>query len=142
MTQVDELQRFNPQSNTSGIHSQSLTEDQKASLREILAKYDPENFSNIDRGSMRRDMRMAALYPSRELFQILEEAGFSRPANKTIPGTAETIDTSRRPDGTLMELLQQFKIGGLSEQEFASEVEQVKQRQAVSIGEMIDSTIA
>ena len=139
--QINETQGFNPQDLFSRMQTQPLTEDQTAQLGEILAKYDPENFSNKDRASMRKDMRMAALPPSQELFRMIEDAGFSRPVGKGALRGGVISNAAHNKNSTLMELLQDFRAGKLSDDEFATEVELVKHQLGVSIGEMIDNTI-
>jgi hypothetical protein len=139
--QVTEVQGFNPQELISNMRTQALTEDQIAATKEILAKYDPENFSNADRAAMRKDMRTAALPPSQELFQMIEDSGFTKPVGKGALRGGVISNAARNKHTTLMESLQAFRDGKISDEEFAIEVERVKDQLGVSIGEMIDNTI-
>ncbi len=137
---VTDTSGFNPQEIFARMQTQPLNEAQKTQLTEILAKYDPENFSNHDRAKMRKDLRMAAIPPSQQTFQILEDAGFSKPVGKgALRGGV--ISHAARNKSTLMELLDELKAGEITDKEFANQVEDIKQELGVSIGEMIDNTI-
>ena len=84
---------------------------------------------------------MAALPPSQELFQMIEDTGFSLPVGKGALRGGLISHAAQNKDSTLMDLLREFRAGKLTEDEFAAGVEQVKQQLGVSIGEMIDNTI-
>ncbi|MCP4214231.1 MAG: hypothetical protein GY765_06220 [bacterium] len=59
-----------------GPEGHRLTEDQKGVLEEILAGYDPTNFSSDDEKAMRTELRDAGIFPGRELGTALDNAGF------------------------------------------------------------------
>lgn len=67
-----------------------LTEDQKSAAEDILSQYDPESLSDDDVDAIKQQLRDAGIGPSRELKDLLEEAGFDaeqfRPQGPGGPG--------------------------------------------------------
>ena len=55
----------------------SLTETQKKTLQEIIAKYDMENMTDSDFESLVSDLKEAGIRPSAEVDSILEETGLN-----------------------------------------------------------------
>ena len=102
-----------------------MTEEQKSGMEEILAKYDPENFTAEDMKSMRKELQEAGVPPSREGMQMMREAGFQmRPPQNgmSLLDVEDGQETSRTgtSKGELWELYQQLKTGEIGEEEFLS----------------------
>jgi hypothetical protein len=56
--------------------SAKLSEEQKSAAEEILAQYDPEALSEEDVDAIKQQLRDAGIGPSRDLKDLLQEAGF------------------------------------------------------------------
>lgn len=67
-----------------------LSDEQKSAAEEILAQYDPDDLSEEDVDAIKQQLRDAGVGPSRELKDLLQEAGFDaerfRPAGPGGPG--------------------------------------------------------
>ncbi|BBD08147.1 hypothetical protein [Desulfovibrio ferrophilus] len=100
-----------------------MTEEQKTTAEEILAKYDPENMTRDDMLAMRKEFHEAGIPRSRELQQMLQESGFKGPRKENenaLQAQGNQFGTKR---GALWQLYQQFQSGELNEEEF---IEQIK----------------
>ena len=67
------------------IQRHGLTDDQRTSLEEILAKYDPENMTKEEMESLRTELREAGIPRCREVGQAMKEAGFAPPEGQGDP---------------------------------------------------------
>lgn len=56
--------------------SAKLSEEQKSAAEEILAQYDPDSLSDDDVDAIKQQLRDAGVGPSRDLKDLLQEAGF------------------------------------------------------------------
>ena len=129
-----------------GTTQETLTDEQKAKLEEILAKYDPENLSDEDRKAMMDEMRAAGLPRSRETFQMLKDAGFQPPKPPTGQGmpaglgqTTSSGDTDMRSQ--LMDMIEKLKSGTLSEKDFLSQITQWGRNLSTSTGNLFDQSV-
>lgn len=103
-----------------------LTDDQKKSLEEILAKYDPDNMSEDDRRAMLQEMQDAGIPRSQDTMDMLRAAGF-KPAKKTdsaqVPSLLDSAqDQTGNQTGELWSVYQQFQSGEITEAEFLSQI--------------------
>lgn len=74
----------------SGGFAARLSEEQKSAAEEILSQYDPESLSDEDVDAIKQQLRDAGIGPSRDLKDLLDEAGFDaeqfRPKGPGGPG--------------------------------------------------------
>ena len=125
----------------------SLTDEQKDALEEILAKYDPENMSGEDMESLKTELQEAGIRPTREVGQIMNEAGFGPPsgvqgAGGPPPGPPpDMADNDDDEENELLELINQVKTGEITQEEFLSTLEEYAQLGGIiSPGQVVDET--
>lgn len=98
-----------------------MTEDQKETLADILAKYDPENMTAEDRKNMKQDIVDAGIPKSRDAMEMLREAGFMKGKDKD-PQTEALKAKSPQGKGQLWDLYKEFQDGRITEAEFLAQV--------------------
>lgn len=102
-----------------------LGQEQKDSLKEIVARYDPEKMTQQDMKAMREEMAEAGIPRSREALVMLREAGFS-PAvmhNKGDEIQNGGEDQPQSTKGELWDLYQQLQNGEITEAEFQARIQ-------------------
>lgn len=86
------------QNNYQSTVNNKLTDDQKSTLSDILAKYDPENMTDEETIAMMDEIKAAGITPSKEFGEIMNAAGFKPPEKPQGPppleGTDSTTSTS------------------------------------------------
>ncbi|WP_461211336.1 hypothetical protein [Desulfocurvus sp. DL9XJH121] len=100
--------------------SLTMTEDQKSTVEEILAKYDPENMTREDMEALRMELEEAGIGRSRELMKMMQEAGFKPPEKPKQPMEEDTRYGVQK--GELWDLYQQLQSGEVSEEEFLEQI--------------------
>lgn len=95
-----------------------MTEEQKKTAEEILAKYDPENMTGEDMLAMRKEFHEAEIPRSRELQLMMQENGFKGPRKDD----AANVQPQESKRGALWQLYQQFQSGELNEEEFIDQI--------------------
>lgn len=82
------------QSNYQTSTSSKLTDDQKSTLADILAKYDPENMTEEETMAMMDEIKAAGITPSKEFGEIMNAAGFKPPEKPQGPPPSEGTDST------------------------------------------------
>lgn len=128
---------------------ESLTEEQKITLEEILAKYDAENLTEEDRHALMDELRAASIPRTQETGQILMEAGFAPAAPQGAqggpppgppPGVADD-DEEDDENSELLALIAQVKSGEINQNEFMSLLEDyAKNGGSIANGSVVDKT--
>jgi len=131
---------------TQYLSQQSLTEDQKNALEEILAKYDPENMTEEERQAMRAEMREAGIPRTAETGQILMDAGFMPKPPEGMaaggPPPGPPPDEAEEKDTTLLDLINQAKSGEIDEDEFISLLlDYAESGGSINPGNVIDKSV-
>jgi len=117
-----------------------LTAEQKNQLQEILNQYEPENLSPEDMKKMRKELKAADIPTNREANQIIRNAGFTpaatgrdRMASNSLPDDEGDLITPK-----LIGLYRQLYTGELTEKEFHTKIQQVKQGYSRSAGNFVN----
>jgi len=138
-----EIQHTENQTAALMTQQKPLTAEQKEKLQEILSNYKPENFSKQDQISLRQDLKNAGIPKSMEVGKIIKETGFSSPQssrNSRIPDyMSHQNDQLITP--RILALFKQHGAGELTEEEFHSQLEQVKQNYSKSSGNLVNKSI-
>lgn len=120
-----------------------LTETQKEALQEILARYQPENFSSRDRAALQKEMKDAGIPRTLETEKIIRENGFyNRKAADNHPLTAyagqgqEQMITPK-----IISLFKQHNLGELTDQQFQAQLEQMRQQFPKSSGNLVNKPV-
>jgi Ca2+-binding EF-hand superfamily protein len=123
------------------MQSFSLTDEQKESLQEIISQYDPENMTAEDHAALREALRTAGIPPTRETFQIMEEAGFERPEGPPPAGGPKppaTAQGDEEEENYFLELLEQLQNGEITEEEFKIQLGQLIEESTDTVGVVFD----
>lgn len=123
--------------------NQSLTEDQKKTLQEIIAKYDPENMTSEDTKAMMDEIKETGIKPSKEFGEIMNAAGFKPPEKPSGPPPQEVEGSSTENDLTsqLLELLNEQKSGTVTEEDLTTFIESLKSSGNSLIGTLINQKV-
>ncbi len=128
--------------------TQSLTEDQQSKIQTILSQYDPENVSTEDAKAIFQAFKDAGIKPARGMKEAIEAAGFD----------AEDLRTKGMPEGdhphrmensstsginltalrSLQDLLSQFDLTNLTEENANSLSSKLQELGLISSGSVID----
>jgi hypothetical protein len=116
---------------------ESMTEEEKSKVEEILSRYDAEDFSAGDQQSMMEELKEAGIKPSRELFSMIKDSGFVTappppPSSASILMEAQTgkddyifgsVPSSSSND--FSSLLEQYQSGELNEEELREKMQKL-----------------
>jgi len=124
----------------------SLTEEQKSTLGEILARYDPEKMTGEDRQALRAELIQAGIPRTGEAGRVLKEAGFMLPPPEVMdpagPTSGSPPEAARDKSSGLLELIDQVKSGRIDEDEFISLLlDYAEANSPVSPGRVIDKSV-
>ena len=121
----------------------TLTEEERARLEEILAKYDPENMSDEEKQALMEELKSSGIPRCRETFQAIKGAGFELP--KPPQGQAGPEAGQAQEAGAmfpeLMNLLNQLKQGDITQDDFFAQLELFKNDLAGTLGLLIDQEV-
>ncbi len=120
--------------------STSLSDEQKTKMTEILSGYHPETISPGAQTDMWAELKAAGIPRSREVIHALEKAGFTistPPADGRFSGSSN-IQNEQLVTPRILDLFKQRDSGDISEAEFHSEIERLKQHLANPTGNLLD----
>lgn len=141
--QIQGSQGINAQTLLNRLNSAALTEDQKNQLEEIIAQYDPENFSLEDQQSMMQEIKSASIQPGKEMFLMMQAAGFSKPEGPPPPPPGDMkiggIDNEQLT--SLLDLLTMVQSGELTDKEVEEQIDAFRQQLSNSVGQIVDISI-
>jgi hypothetical protein len=139
------------------VNQNSLSDDQKSSIADILSKYDPENLSEEDVEAIKDELKEAGVRPSAELKAAIEEAGFDAEAFRPSgpppggPGQAggpppgpppggESEEASEETLKTIASIFEEYDLENLNEDDL-DEIQQRLQEARISLpGAVINQT--
>lgn len=126
-----------------GPGNEKLTEEQKAELKEILAKYDPENFSKQDRVNLSAELQEAGIPKCRDAFLILKDAGFNPPqpgGGPEKPGPPPLGQAVGR-NSSLMDMIEKMRSGEISKEEFQEFVRDLAAKGEETSGMLVNESV-
>jgi hypothetical protein len=117
----------------------TLTDDQKQTLEEIVAKYDSENMTGEDTKALFEELKSAGIPPSKDVKETLDAAGFKTPEkpNGEPPKTEGTELSSNAK--TLIDILQKAETGEATQDEINAFITQLQSTSSVFSGSLIDT---
>lgn len=118
----------------------SLTDDEKNSVEDIVAKYDSSSISESDFATMMDEINELGIAPSKDIIEILDEAGFEKPEGVEPPPGPPRGEKTEIPD-FLTELLQQKDEGTLSQEDFDSIMQNLQSSYEQDNGNLIDKSV-
>ena len=118
----------------------SLTEDQKTTLEEILSKYDSENLTEEDRQALQSELEEAGIPRCQESAKMLREAGLlSAPPEKESGSDQSLLEATQEEETSeLADLIEQFKSGEITQDQFMSMIQQYAESGMLTPGNLID----
>jgi len=143
------------QSMQSASQQQILSEDQKATVNDILSNYDMESLTQEEFEEISRQFGDAGIMPSDSLKATIEEAGFdfseflaAREANGQAQGGmpppppprgGEESSVSSEYTSQLSELLSAYENGEAEQSDFESLIESILAESDTSVGNLINT---
>lgn len=115
----------------SQFSTESLTDDQKSTLEEILSNYDAENITEDETKSLMDEIKDAGIAPSEESKELIETAGFSMEppegeAPQGPPPEEGAMQTMQEMNPEVASIFEQFQNGEIDEDELKSQLEEYK----------------
>ncbi|MFZ5569560.1 MAG: hypothetical protein ACOZF0_04100 [Thermodesulfobacteriota bacterium] len=117
-----------------------LGDERKQQLKEILAGYHPENISAEEQSRLWAELKAAGIPRNRETIQLLQKAGFDiapLPAGQDRQGIPD-IQSGQLVTPRILDLFRQRDSGNITEAEFQSRIEDLKQLLHTPTGTLLD----
>jgi len=118
---------------------QPLTEDQKEAVNEIILNYDSSSISELEFETMMTEIKDAGITPSKDLRNILEEAGFEMPERRGPNGIKG--EERPKPPEFMIELMDQLKSGEISKEELQAFIQNLQNESDETSGSITDTYI-
>ena len=120
--------------------SNSLTEDQKQTVSDIISKYDSSNISDSDFRSMMSEIHDAGITPSRDLRNMVEEAGFTMPEGNG-PQGVKGEGRPPKPSESVLNLMNKIETGEISEEDMLSYIQNLQNESGNTTGSIMDEYV-
>jgi hypothetical protein len=124
--------------------SNTLTDDQKETLQDILAKYDSDNMTADSMKEMMDEIKNAGIKPSKEFGQIMNDAGFKPPEKPQGPppedSTSSTSDSTTLPD-YLQDFITKEESGTVNQSDIDSLIQSLKSSGKMTEGVLVDQKV-
>lgn len=116
-----------------------LTDEQKKTLEEILAKYDASSMTAEQTKSLFEELKSSDIKPSKEVREIIDAAGFKPPEKPQGPPPPDetSSSTSTIPD-YLLSFLQKQESGDVTQTDLNSLIKNLQENGEVSQGVLVD----
>ena len=141
---VTGISGYNSYQFTSQISSSSstLTDEQKTSLEEILAKYDPENMTEEETKTMMDEIRSAGIRPSREFGEIMNAAGFKPPERpQGSPPQDFAMGTQENLPQYLLDFIQKLESGSVTQEDIDTLIKNLQNSGEAIHGQLVDQKV-
>ena len=129
----------------------SLTDDQKKTLQDIISKYDPETITQDQMKSMMDEIKEAGIKPGKAFGEVMNAAGFkppekpqgAPPQGPPPQGPPPDVQQSSDEDITtqLLNLLNQNKTGEVSENDINDFIQSLKNSGNSIIGTLVNQKV-
>ena len=118
----------------------SLTDEQKTTLSEIIAQYDPENMSKDDMKTMMDEIKSANIPPSKDLKEIMDAAGFEPPKRPEDEGAMPPPpqNGSKEIPGFIQEFMQKQESGEATQDDFNQLLQTLQEKGFDTTGLLFD----
>ena len=123
--------RINSENNT-------LTDDQKNTIEEILSKYDPGSMTQDSMKEMMDELKATGIPPSKETGELLNAAGFKPPEKpQGPPPQSQSVNSQDLPQ-YLQDFLQKQEAGTLTQADVNTLIQNLQDSGNLSQGYLID----
>lgn len=116
--------------------SQPLTDDQKQTVSDIISKYDSSHISDTDLISMMTEIHDAGIVASRELGNMVEEAGFDKPEGRAPEGAKG--GGRPEPPQFAQDLMEKINNGDVTEEEIQLLLQNLQKEQSETQGVLVN----
>jgi hypothetical protein len=136
------------QSNYQTSTTSKLTDEQKSTLADIIAKYDPENMTDEDTKAMMDEIKEAGIGPSKEFGEIMNAAGFKPPEKPEGPPPTDDTTSSTSSSSTtsttevpeyLASFLEKQESGTATEDDILTLVQNLLNSNKSTTGSIVDT---
>ena len=139
----------NVSSSSSGIFypnmkvNNTLSDDQKTSLKEIISNYDPKNMSEDDWKIMMDEIKSSGIGPGEDMKQIMEDAGFDKPMGMKppeMPPQKPNVDNKETLD-LIKDYLSKKDNNEITDEEFDNFLQSLIKSQETTNGIFLDKSV-
>lgn len=139
----------NVSSSSSGIFypnmkvNNTLSDDQKTSLKEIISNYDPKNMSEDDWKIMLDEIKSSGIGPGEDMKQIMEDAGFDKPMGMKppeMPPQKPNVDNKETLD-LIKDYLSKKDNNEITDEEFDNFLQSLIKSQETANGIFLDKSV-
>ncbi|MBK7105755.1 MAG: hypothetical protein IPH62_10765 [Ignavibacteriae bacterium] len=121
----------------------SLTDEQKSTLKEIISNYDSSNMTENNWKSMMEEIKSSEIGPGEDMKVIMEEAGFEKPKGMKPPdgfGNRPPVEDKETID-LIKEYMEKKESGEISQDEFDTFLQSLFSSKDTTNGLLIDKSI-
>lgn len=115
-----------------------LTDEQKETLQEILAKYNPDNITQDSIKAMMDEIKSAGITPSKDLREIMEAAGFKPPEKPQGPPPDETAGSTGNIPQYLLDFIEKQESGEVTQEDIDSLILSLQNSGKTTLGSLVD----
>ena len=117
-----------------------MTEEQKTTLEEILARYDSESLTEEDSQALQSELEEAGIPRCLESARMLRAAGLrpSPPEEEADPAQSLLEATKEEENKGLTDLIERFRSGEITQDEFMSLIRQYAESGMLTPGSLVD----
>lgn len=121
-----------------------MTDEQKEKVSSLLEKYDTSNMTETSTKSLMDEIKSLGVKPGEDLKEILDSVGINPPkGQKPPPPPPKQEDTSITNDlpSFLTDFINKFKSGSLTEEDTTNLIQQLKENDMSSTGNIYDKKV-
>ncbi len=141
---VTGISSYNPYQYTSQVssNSSSLTDEQKTTLEEIIAKYDPANMTEEETKTMMDEIKAAGIRPSKEFGEIMNAAGFKPPERPQGPLPEDSAsEIKENLPQYLLDFIEKQESGTVTQDDIDTLIKNLQNSGDVTKGQLVDQKV-
>ena len=118
-----------------------LTDDQKTTLEEILAKYDSESMTQESMKSMMDEIKEADIKPCKETREIMDAAGFQPPEKPQGPPPEEETSSTQEIPQCILDFMEKQETGEVTDSDVNSLIQSLLSSGQTAQGSIVDQKV-
>jgi hypothetical protein len=126
-----------------GSTDNSLSDDQKSTLQDILSKYDASSMTDDSTKTMMDEIKEAGIKPSKAFGEIMNAAGFKPPEKPSGPPPDEQasgMNSNSKISEELLAFIKKQESGDISQNDIATLIQTLQNSGQSAQGSLVDQT--
>lgn len=126
-----------------GSTDNSLSEDQKSTLQDILSKYDASSMTDESTKKMMDEIKETGIKPSKAFGEIMNDAGFNPPEKPSGPPPDEAasgMNSDSKISEELLAFIKKQQSGDISQNDIATLIQTLQNSGQSAQGSLVDQT--